>query len=87
MDAPTTRSAVRQQQLEEQVATILGLMQDQGRSSAEQAQLSERRQITAIAGTTSAVDGRSMRVAGILLILHKQKYLGVYQLWKTTSQT
>ena len=44
MDAPTTRSAARQQQLEEQVTTILGLMQEQGRSQAEQAQLSERRQ-------------------------------------------
>ena len=44
MDPPTTRSAARQQQLEEQVATILGLMQEQGRSQAEQAQLTERRQ-------------------------------------------
>ena len=42
MDPPTTRSAARQQQLEEQVATILGLMQEQGRSQAEQAQLTER---------------------------------------------
>ena len=44
MDPPTTRSAARQQQLEEQVATILNLMQEQGRNLAEQAQHSERRQ-------------------------------------------
>ena len=44
MDPPTTRSAARQQQLEEQVATILNLMQEQGRNLAEQVQHSERRQ-------------------------------------------
>ena len=44
MDLPTTMSAARQQQLEEQVATILGLTREQGQSQAEQALLSERRQ-------------------------------------------
>ena len=45
MEPPTTRSVARQQQLEEQVGSILALMQEQGRSLAEQAQQSEKRQI------------------------------------------
>ncbi len=44
MEPLTTRSVARQQQFEEQVASILATMQEQGRSLAEQAQHSERRQ-------------------------------------------
>jgi hypothetical protein len=86
MEPPTTRSVARQQQLEEQVASILALMQEQGRSLAEQAQHSERRQTQLMHDCKSSTGSRwqgwlrNTSIAGILWIQHRQRRLRLKQL-------